>query len=101
MLMFLALVLVLRSDLRVAVPSGVALMGFTSIVGITATLLGHRLMPGRVVLPPGLLVNWLAAVPVVLVGAPIGAMAVRVAPRKALLAVVCVLCLLPLWWALR
>jgi len=95
MLLFVLLVTVYRADLRIAVPSGMMLMAFTSIVGIASMVIG------RVELPEGLVVNWLTAAPIVLVGAPIGAMVVKVVPRKWVLVAVAALSLLPLVWAVR
>jgi len=100
MLMFLMLVLLLRADLRIAIPTGVAMMGFTSIVGIATTAAMHGLDPASGALPDGLLPHWLAAVPIVLVGAPLGALALKLIPRTVMLLVVSGLAMLQLVWAL-
>jgi len=100
MLMFLMLVLLLRADLRIAIPTGVAAMGFTSIIGIASTLALRRLDPAAYPLPEGLLANWITTVPIVLIGAPLGALVLRLVPRVVMLLVVSLLAMLQLVWAL-
>jgi len=100
MLMFLMLVLLLRADLRIAIPTGVAMMGFTSIVGIATMVAVDHADPTAGALPDGLTANWLAAVPIVLVGAPLGALVLKLIPRTVMLLVVSALAMLQLVWAL-
>lgn len=98
MLLFSVLVLLFRADMRLAIPTAVALMAFTSIVGVASSALVALLDPSVPVLHPGVAGHWLAAAPVVVVGAPLGALAVSVIPRTATLALVAVLCLAQLVW---
>jgi len=91
MVMYVVLVLVYRSDLRVAIPTAVISMAVTAVYGtVTAAAMGA--------LERDLLGHWLAAAPVVLFGAPLGAIMVRVLHRKPTLLVVSVLCLAQLVW---
>ena len=68
-------------------------MAFTSVVGITV-----KLMLGDV--QPGTFENWLAAAPVVAVGAPLGALVVSKVGRRPTLIVVSLLCVLQFAWTL-
>ena len=88
---YLLLVLVCRTDLRVAVPTAVIAMAYTSVVGVafTASTIG---------LAAGTVDTFLAAVPVIVVGAPIGAFVVSRIGRKLPLRVVAVLCVLQFVW---
>ena len=91
MLIYCVLVLVRRADLRVAVPTSVILMSFNSLIGIgTKSLIGD--------VKPGVFENWLAAAPVVAVGAPLGALVVRRVGRVPTLVVVAVLCVGQFAW---
>jgi hypothetical protein len=49
-------------------------------------------------LHPGVLEHWLAAAPIVVLGAPLGALAVSLLPRTATLGLVALLCLVQLAW---
>lgn len=91
MLLYMVLVLLSRVDLRVAIPTSVVLMAATSLVGI-----GTQLASGHV--NPAVLGPWLAAAPVVAIGAPLGAFVVARVGRRAALLFVSVLCLLQLAW---
>ena len=93
MVVFVLLVLVYRADLKVAVSTSVIAMAFNSIIG-TILVIGS----GRV--QPGVFDAWLAAAPVVLFGAPIGAFAVSRLPRAPTLVFVAVLCVVQLFWAI-
>jgi uncharacterized membrane protein YfcA len=93
MLFYTLLVLGCRADLRLAIPSAVALMAFTSLVGSATKALSGGFEPG--VFP-----NWLAAAPVVVLGAPLGALVVARIGRKPTLAIVSVLCVLQLVFTL-
>ncbi len=94
MALYSLLVLLRRADLKIAIPSAVLLMAFTSVVGIAtkALFLGVE---------PGVYENWLAAVPIVLLGAPVGALVVAHIGRAPTLYVVSVLCLGQLVWTLE
>lgn len=91
-LLYMALVLVSRTDLRIAIPTSVVLMAWTSLVGLAAQAALGRLHGG-------LLAPWLAAAPVVAVGAPLGAYVISWLERTAVLRFVAALCLAQLAWA--
>jgi len=96
MLLYATLVTVARADLRIAIPTSVVLMAFTSLVGI-----GVRYASGAFadpVLAQNLFGNWLAAAPVVALGAPLGAVIVRYLRREPTLIVVSTLCVVQYVW---
>ena len=98
MLLYCILVLAFRADARLAIPTAVALMAFTSLVAVATSGLVGWLDPSLAPLVPGVAAHWLAAAPVVVVGAPLGALALSVIPRSATLALVALLCLAQLVW---
>ncbi len=89
MVLFTVLVLVYRADLRLAVATSVLAMTFASLVG-TASAAGLGRIDGEV------LGQWVAAAPVVLFGAPLGALAVTLIPRRPTMLFVAALCLVQL-----
>jgi uncharacterized membrane protein YfcA len=91
MVLYAALVLLCRADLRIAIPTSVVIMAFTSLVGIVVKNLGVGLLPG-------VFENWLAAAPVVAVGAPLGVFVVERIGRKPTLLIVAVLCVGQFVW---
>ena len=91
MLVYAALVLLCRADLKIAIPSSVVIMAITSVYG----LLLKSVTTG---LHPGVFENWLAAAPIVALGAPLGVAAVYVLGRKLTLLFVATLCLLQFIW---
>jgi uncharacterized membrane protein YfcA len=91
MVLYAALVLLCRADLKIAIPTSVVLMAFTSLVGIIVKNLGVGLLPG-------VFENWLAAAPVVAVGAPLGVFVVERIGRKPTLLIVAVLCVGQFVW---
>jgi uncharacterized membrane protein YfcA len=91
MMLYAALVLLCRADLKIAIPSAVVLMGFTSAVGIGIKSLTTGLQPG-------VYGNWLAAAPVVPLGAPLGALVVNLVGRRPTLLFVAVLCVGQFIW---
>ncbi|MBT8048250.1 MAG: sulfite exporter TauE/SafE family protein [Xanthomonadales bacterium] len=93
MFIYMVLVLWCHADLKIAIPTSVVLMAFTSIVGITTKLLLGELQAGT-------FENWLAAAPVVAVGAPFGALVVRKIGRRPTLIVVSLLCVVQFAWTL-
>lgn len=93
MLIYMVLVLWCHADLKIAIPTSVMLMAFTSLVGI-----GTKLLLGDV--QAGTFENWLAAAPVVAIGAPVGAMVVSRVGRRATLYVVSTLCVAQFAWTL-
>lgn len=91
MVLYTVLVLVYRVDLRIAVPTSVIAMAYTSVVGaINAAAWGH--------LDLEVFYNWLAAAPFVLLGAPVGVLALFVLRRGVTMVIVAVLCLVQLVW---
>jgi uncharacterized membrane protein YfcA len=85
MAVYAALVLLCRADLKIAIPTSVLVMAFTSLLGV----LVKNLTTG---LQPGVYENWLAAAPVVALGAPLGVFVVELIGRKPTLLFVAVLC---------
>ncbi len=85
MVLYAALVLLCRADLKIAIPTSVVIMAFTSVLGIVV----KQCTTG---LSPGVYENWLAAAPVVALGAPLGAFVVDLIGRKPTLLFVSVLC---------
>ena len=93
MMIYMVLVLWCHADLKIAIPTSVVLMAFTSLVGICT-----KLMLGD--LQAGTFENWLAAAPVVAVGAPFGALVVSRIGRRPTLIAVSLLCVLQFGWTL-
>jgi uncharacterized membrane protein YfcA len=93
MMLYMVLVLLCHADLRIAIPTSVILMAFTSVVGMAV-----KLSLGTV--QPGTFENWLAAAPVVAVGAPLGALVVSRIGRRPTLLFVSVLCVGQFVWTL-
>lgn len=93
MMIYAVLVLMCHADLKVAIPTSVLLMAFTSVVGVATKSVTTGF-------EPGVFEHWLAAAPVVLVGAPFGALIVDRIGRKPTLYVVSVLCILQFFWTL-
>lgn len=100
MMLYAALVLFYRTDLKVAIPTSVVLMAFTSVVGIAANLGLSSAVGGAYAIAPEVFWNWLAAAPVVALGAPLGAVMVERLPRAPTLRIVSVLCLAQFIWTL-
>ncbi len=91
MVLYAALVLLCRADLKIAIPTSVVIMGFTSVVGIVTKNLSTGLQPN-------VYENWLAAAPVVALGAPLGVYVVNLVGRKPTLLFVAVLCVGQFVW---
>ena len=94
------LVLFYRSDLKVAIPTSVILMAFASLVGISSNLGLSALFPEHYSVQPEVFWNWLAAAPVVALGAPLGAIVVDRLPRTPTLLIVSTLCIVQFIWTL-
>jgi uncharacterized membrane protein YfcA len=94
MILYAVMVLLMRADLRVAIPSSVILMAFTSVVGIAVKLFFTGVQPG-------VFGNWLAAAPIVAIGAPFGALIVSHIGRRPTLVVVAVLCVVQFLWTME
>jgi uncharacterized membrane protein YfcA len=93
MMLYMVLVLLCHADLKIAIPTSVILMAVTSLVGISVKLLLGSVQPGT-------FENWLAAAPVVALGAPLGALVVSRIGRKPTLLLVSVLCVGQFAWTL-
>lgn len=93
MVVYTALVLIYRSDLKPAIATSVVLMAWNSLVGTSLTVIDGSVEPEVVS-------NWLAAAPVVLFGAPLGAYVVARIRRGPTLVFVSLLCVLQLVWTL-
>ena len=91
MMLYAALVLLCRADLKIAIPSSVVLMAYTSVVGVVVKSLTTGFQPG-------VYENWLAAAPVVALGAPLGVFVVDFIGRKPTLLFVAVLCVGQFGW---
>lgn len=91
MVLYAALVLLCRADLKIAIPTSVVIMAFTSVLGIVVKNLSTGLQPGA-------FENWLAAAPVVALGAPLGVFVVNLIGRKPTLLFVAVLCVGQFVW---
>ena len=93
MVVYTLLVLVYRADLRAAIATSVILMAWNSLVGTSLTLLDRGV-------ESEVFSNWLAASPIVLLGAPFGAWVVDRIRRGPTLLFVSALCILQLVWTL-
>lgn len=93
MILYAALVLVYRADLKIAVPTSVVAMAFASVVGLVA----HAALGS---LNPQVFGHWLAAAPIVAVGAPLGAWVVNRIPRTPTMLIVSALCIGQFVWTI-
>ena len=91
MVLYAALVLLCRADLKIAIPTSVIIMAFTSVLGVVVKNLSTGLKPGA-------FDNWLAAAPNVALGAPLGVFVVELIGRKPTLLFVAVLCVGQFVW---
>ena len=91
MVLYAALVLLCRADLKIAIPTSVIIMAFTSVVGVAVKSLVTGFQPGA-------FENWLAAAPIVALGAPLGVFVVSLIGRKPTLLFVAVLCVGQFLW---
>lgn len=91
MLLYVVVVAGARMDIKIAVPTSVIIMAFTSVVG-AGTLIGTSR------LDPNVWGYWWAAAPVVALGAPLGALVVQRIPRRKTLYVVSGLLVLQFIW---
>lgn len=94
MILYTLLVLVYRSDLRVAIGTSVIIMAINSLLGVLISGSMDRLSTE-------VFHNWIAAAPIVAVGAPLGALMMTVISRTKTLIFVSVLCLLQFVWTCR
>ncbi len=93
MVLYTVLVLVCRADLKIAIPTSVVIMAYSSVLGILTKLFFTGVQPG-------VFGNWLAAAPIVALGAPLGVFVVALIGRKPTLIVVAILCVGQLIWTL-
>lgn len=100
MIVYATLVLLYRADLKISIPTSVCLMAFTSVIGIAVNVLLSRIRPDIYQLDPEVFANWLAAAPVVALGAPLGALVVELISRKPTLLIVSALCIIQFVWTL-
>lgn len=98
MILYAVMVLMYRTDLKIAIPASVILMAFTSLIGIATNVILARAFPSYYEIDPAVFANWLAAAPIVAVGAPIGALVVNFMPRSPTLVIVSLLCLGQFVW---
>ena len=93
MIIYATLVLVYRADLKIAVPTSVVAMAFASLVGLAShAALGT--FSGDV------FGHWIAAAPIVVIGAPIGAWVVNRIPRTPTMLLVSALCIGQFVWTI-
>jgi uncharacterized membrane protein YfcA len=100
MMIYTVLVLFYRADLKMAIPTSVLLMAFTSLVGISSNAILGQINPPLYAIDPAVFHNWVAAAPVVALGAPLGAVIVNYLPRKPTLLIVSTLCIGQFVWTL-
>jgi hypothetical protein len=93
MVIYAVLVLLCQADLKIAIPTSVIIMAFTSLVGVATKNLSTGMQPG-------VYGNWLAAAPVVALGAPLGAFIVDKIGRTPTLFVVSLLCIGQFVWTM-
>lgn len=91
MVLYTVLVLLCRADLKIAIPTSVVIMALASVVGVVT----KNLTTG---MQPGVFENWLAAAPVVALGAPLGVFVVDLIGRKPTLVFVALLCVGQFIW---
>lgn len=94
MVLYAALVLMRRADLKIAIPTSVLIMAFSSLVGIAfkSAVTGVQ---------SGVYENWLAAAPIVALGAPLGVFIVQKIGRQPTLYFVAVLCIGQFVWTMQ
>lgn len=93
MMLYMVLVLLCHADLKIAIPTSVILMAVTSLVGVVVKSLSGGFAPGT-------FEQWLAAAPVVALGAPLGALVVSRVGRRPTLVFVSLLCVGQFLWTL-
>lgn len=91
MVIYASLVLLCRADLKIAIPTSVVIMAFASLCGVLVKSVTQSWQPG-------VYENWLAAAPVVALGAPLGVFIVELIGRKPTLLVVAFLCVGQFVW---
>lgn len=97
-LLYGILVLLYHTDVKVAIPTSVLLMAFTSLVGAGCSVGAAYCWPDSRATLLGVLPYWLAAAPIVAVGGPLGSLVSRFVPRHVLLGFVAIMCLAQYLW---
>lgn len=100
MMLYATLVLLYRADLKMAIPTSVIVMATTSLLGIGWNMMLSQVNPAVYAISPAVFYNWLAAAPVVALGAPLGALIVSLISRTPTILVVSVLCIGQFIWTL-
>lgn len=100
MMIYATLVLLYRADLKIAIPTSVLLMAFTSVVGFGANYVLSKFDPSLYRIDPEVFANWLAAAPVVALGAPFGVIIVNLISRTPTLVLVSTLCVVQFAWTI-
>jgi uncharacterized membrane protein YfcA len=100
MMLYATMVLLYRSDLKVAIPTSVVIMAITSVIGVLTNRLLFAYDPVRYYFDPAVFLNWLAAAPVVAIGAPFGALVVNLISRTPTLFFVSFLCVGQFAWTI-
>jgi uncharacterized membrane protein YfcA len=93
MTLYTVLVLLYRTDLKIAVPTAVSAMAMTSVMGIAM----HFAIGD---IPRDVGMKFLAAAPICIFGAPIGTYILHVIPRVKTLYFISILCVLQFIWTL-
>lgn len=91
MLLYAALVLLCRADPRIAIPTSVLIMAFNSLLGLAVKLSAGGLQSG-------VYERWIAAAPVVALGAPLGAFIAAIIGRAPTMVFVSLLCVGQFVW---
>jgi len=94
MMLYATLVLLCHADLKIAIPTSVIVMAFNSLLGIA-------IKGATMGVQPGVFENWLAAAPIVALGAPLGVLVVTLVGRKPTLLFVAILCVFQFFWTLH
>jgi uncharacterized membrane protein YfcA len=100
MILYATLVLLFQADLKIAIPTSVVIMAVTSLIGISTNVWLQTINPTLYRVDPEVFANWLAAAPVVALGAPLGALIVNLIPRSPTLIFVSCLCILQFVWTI-
>lgn len=100
MVIYAVLVLLYRADLKISIPTSVILMAFTSVIGIAANGILSKINPTLYYIDNEVFTNWLAAAPVVALGAPFGAYIVSYISRTPTLIIVSILCIAQFVWTI-
>jgi uncharacterized membrane protein YfcA len=91
MVIYACLVLLIRTDLKIAIPTSVVIMAVCSVYGVAIKFLFMGFQPETYQ-------NWLAAAPIVALGAPLGVLIVSLIGRKPTLLFVAILCVGQFLW---